>query len=165
MIISTITIQDIINKVDELSAYEGRDAYDVSGESDFERVHITDQDSDWLRDFLREGLQHLVMRWSPLADDGEIGSTEVTLLSSQVSDSTRTGYITRICFEALTSYIMQRWCMEYRQSKADLYANLVEESCRAGLVELHRISAPTKHRRRVPKDIPTIEVVYNEETD
>lgn len=129
----TIELTDILTQVQMLSAFEGRRIVDANGQSMFEEVLVTEQDSDFISHLVDDCCTaiHAAARYAfneVVYDDGE-----VTLTFNHRSAMAESASAEKVATEVVSAYVMQHWLEDksaerskaYEQMFADLLASLV----------------------------------------
>ncbi len=148
MIIAEITYTELFDRVQSLSSFEAREAYTASGEDDYERVHITEQDRPWIEAHIQTCAKNIYNALMPLADSMEDTDHNIHIMSSQVREERPgKGTIRKILYEYIVAYVLMQWCREYLPARVQVYVDMMEDLRASARKELHRLSTPIKRRR------------------
>lgn len=123
----TITYANILTQVKRFSAFEGREAADASGQSQFQKVLITEQDEDLINDYMKQGIGLVLGSVSEMiagivynGDTSEVW----TLKDSGYNHAVLGGALEQHVREAISAYIMSQWISNKIPEREPFYTRL-----------------------------------------
>lgn len=134
---------DIFDKVQMLSSYEGGRITDAQGESLYEEVHVTEQDKDRIIQLARESCTAIQAAARYAFEDVSYDATGVTMQFGTGNNMNQNSSALQVAKEVVVSYIMQHWLedknAERSKSWGEVFTNM--------LASLVRIA----YRKHAPK--------------
>lgn len=146
-----------------LSSFEGRDASSQSGESEYLKIKITEQDKPLILSYIDSAARMLQERMARMVTSAEYDIAGFTWVVR--TEDTRWNVNTKLdknIQEALVSYAMMNWLSERKAGRVELYKQLWVDMTQMCVENIFRKNPPVKVRKRdrerMQMDIDEVEV-------
>lgn len=121
-----ILYEDIFDKCQGLSSFEGRRLKDASGKSMYPEVHITEQDKPLIQVLAYGAMTavHAAARYA--VEDVEYTDEGITVLFIDGNAKNVSGDAQKVLTECLSMHIMQHWLEDKEPKRSEAYGGMYQ---------------------------------------